>query len=439
MMSDHVKLEKLIRRIPERHLHTIIPIMMSFDNDTQDFSQVHVRSSLRPYITEIIFLFVLMFTGALLTNAWMVLTIVKQMRSQMSKVSKSLKATYIYLMINCANDVLLKAIIVLPFSVTILVSLHWTFGSFWCHCFPLVQDVSFYWTSVSYVMLFYNRYKMAMHIGTDTGSSLDIFDDNYGFPAFWGSLMALFISVLGVVPYTVYIEFIDMGAYIGKQFDAIGFCVVNLSGNITDYIRVLFIGFYVVPIALSLSFHYRTCPIINSWTPWNRPRSKAGHVITCSNLPNMANPLRERGSAEQTLVESIGRHRHQASHDIFQMEKNVQHLLIMMFSVHTSCLFPINILRIYKHLIIETHENSVTFDMLFLAFVAIQFSSLVITPICFHWHTLPTVTRCLGIKGTALSSRDHSRHAHGFELNGSPSSSANVLHEVDEETECSAG
>ena len=275
---------------------------------------------------------------------------------------------------------------------------------------------------------------MVTHIGNEI-TTVDVFDETYGLPACWGALMALLIAFIGVLPYTVYIEFIDMAQYLGKQFHGVGFCVVNLSGNITDYIRLLFIGFYVVPIALSLSFHFRTTPVINSWAPNTEPRAKSStRVLTCS-LPTIGSnrSMRERGSGEQTLIEL----RQQHSFDALYREKNIQHLLILMFTIHSACLLPNNILRISKHLVIESEEHTLTFDVLFITCVAIQFASCTLSPLCFYMIKSAEKQQMLQSMTTPESSG-----LPGYELNGSSSQSfdGNALNitEIDEETVCSA-
>lgn len=200
---------------------------MQFDNETDKFDQIHVRQSLKRFLPEILFMYLTMAMLGVLGNAWMASSITRSLRNSIEQHSKSLKVTYHYLLINCANDALIKCIIVLPFSVIILISLHWTFGSTWCVAFPIVQDVAFYWTSITYVLLFYFRYKMVSHIGNEV-SAQDMFEHSYGLPAYAGSTTALIIALIGVLPYTVYIEFIDMSQYFGRLWHGVGFCVGEL-------------------------------------------------------------------------------------------------------------------------------------------------------------------------------------------------------------------
>lgn len=170
--------------------------MMQFDNETDKFDQIHVRQSLKNVLPEILFLYLIIAMCGILGNAWMASSIYRGLRSSIEQHSKSLKITYHYLLINCANDALIKCFIVLPFSVVILVSLHWTFGSTWCVSFPIVQDVTFYWTSITYVLIFYFRYKMVSHIGNEV-STAEVFEHSYGLPSYAGSISALIIALIG--------------------------------------------------------------------------------------------------------------------------------------------------------------------------------------------------------------------------------------------------
>lgn len=109
----------------------------------------------------------------------------------------------------------------------------------------------------------------------------------------------------------------------------------------------------------------------------------------------------------------------------------MQNLLFFLFAIHSVCLLPINILRISKHLVIETHENSFTFDILYLTMVAIQFASTMISPLCYYMLTSSE-------QGAYHNMRNMST-ATAYELNGySPSFDGPPLTEADEETACSA-
>lgn len=188
------KLEKLLlRRIPDKHLHTLIPILNSLNNETDEFDRIHIRSTIGGILPYVLFLYGCLMLGGMASNLWMGSRIARLLRKEV--VSKSLRVTYKYLLINCANDAMVKCAIVLPFSVAILVTLTWTFGSFWCYAFPLLQDCSAYWTSTMFVLIFYGRYKMASHVGSDI-SSLDIFEEVHGLTAFWGSVLALAIATV---------------------------------------------------------------------------------------------------------------------------------------------------------------------------------------------------------------------------------------------------
>lgn len=419
-MNDEARIEKLLNRIPEKHLHTILPIIAGFENDTIDFNRIHIRKSLKAPLPYIIGIYLCILLSGFLANIWMSGSIFRVLRNE--SISKSLKGTYRYMLVNSVNDAFVKCIVVLPFSLVILVALHWTFGSVWCHSFPLFQDASFYWTSVHFVILFYNRYKMSSHVGSEAIVAPELFEETHGLPAFWGSLLAIIIATMGVIPYTVYIEYIDISPLL-RQFQGTGFCVVNLSGNITDYIRVLFIGFYVVPVALSLSFYYRTSPTISSWTSApSRPKHNRGLANAIPRV--MGRTQRELGSGEQSLVEV--RCARNSSTNALESEKRIQKMLMTMFVIHSACLLPINILRISKHLIVETHQNSFTFDVLFVTFVGIQFLSVSGTPLCYFLMRHPC-------------GQNYSPFDHGYELNGSPSSDENALQipTIDEETVCS--
>ncbi|RWS23742.1 prolactin-releasing peptide receptor-like protein [Leptotrombidium deliense] len=327
----------------------------------------------------------------------------KHILKNKSRRPKSQQVTFAMLLGNCFNDMIIKDLMVLPFSVLILLTLHWTQGSFICYTFPLLQDSCFYATSITFLLIFYNRYKIASKISFH-GNLNEVCNQHFGLPAFWCLLFAWFISLIAVLPYTVYIEFIDLSHLLPIEPEGNGFCVVNLDGNIQEYIRCLFISFYIIPIALVAYFHARTTTLMKSWPGYES-------INIAISLPtlnrNAHRQLCARGSAEEALVESniteyssgnylnannVYNERDKQSFQLVHQpnvftEKGAQRVLMIMFSVHSLCLFPINMLRMSKHVVIETHENSFAFDIVFVIFVAIQFSSTAIIPIVYYLWT----------------------------------------------------
>ncbi|RWS06682.1 prolactin-releasing peptide receptor-like protein [Dinothrombium tinctorium] len=388
-----------MRKIEDRHLKTLIPLLKEFHNETDDFTQYHLRNSLRPYFTVIVSIYVFIFMASSCGNLFMSNHILKTRNRR----SKSQQITFDMLFGNCLNDIIIKDFLVLPFSVIILLTLHWTQGAFSCYTFPLIQDACFYATSVTFLLIFYNRYKMASKVGL-LGNLEEVCNHNFGLSAFWSISLAWFISFIGVLPYTVYIEFIDLSLYLSSDFEGIGFCVVNLDGNIQEYVRCLFISFYVVPVAMTAYFHARTTTLMKTWPGYESMSFDISlPTVGCSSR----NHITGRGSAEEALVESsfasnfsssrrvtVGcdpdDERKQSSYATSTLvsdlltEKGSQRILVLMFVIHIICLFPINILRISKHVLIETQENSFTYDIMFVTFVALQFSSTVFIPIVYH-------------------------------------------------------
>ncbi|RWS23600.1 neuropeptide Y receptor type 5-like protein [Leptotrombidium deliense] len=200
---------------------------------------------------------------------------------------------------NCLNDIVIKDLFVLPFSVMILLTIHWTQGSFTCYTFPLLQDSCFYATSMTFLLIFYNRYKIASKVGL-LGDLNEVCNQNIGLPVFWCLLVAWIISFIGVLPYTIYIEFIDLSLFLFTEPEGNGFCVVNLDGNIQEYIRCLFLSFYIIPIALVAYFHARTTTLMKSWPGYE---STNFEILLPTLKRSNHRHLCVRGSGEESLVE----------------------------------------------------------------------------------------------------------------------------------------
>ena len=62
-------------------------------------------------------------------------------------------------------------------------------------------------------------------------------------------------AVCTVLPFAIYIKYIDMEATLGSDFDGVGICYVAMEDRIEEYIRAVFVTLYVMPLAV-IAFLY---------------------------------------------------------------------------------------------------------------------------------------------------------------------------------------
>lgn len=378
--------------IPERYLRILIPLMESFGNETTDFNRIHFRTSLQPYMYPIVFLYLFILVAGSVGNILLMRELVRR-RRQLPSCLHFLVDLFLG---NCLNDIFIKCFLVLPVSFLILTSVHWTLGPFLCASFPLLQDSCFHATSLTFLSAMCVRYKNLKSAstsacsGSGTGgsgadSAAEINYVQYEFNPTYCLVTCWLISVIGVIPHTIFIEYLDLALFFGPAFAGTGLCAVNLQGNVEEYIRVLFVLFYLVPIVISISYHCRAVDVIKSWTKAVEDMERRA-IVSRSQSTGHGNSARNSRTSNSNDREFGRVVRSDSDWDwdlttSLYLEQKVQTLLFIMFAVQSASLLPLNILRFSKHIVIETKEFSFTFDVTFIAFVAIQFSSVVAMPV----------------------------------------------------------
>lgn len=426
--------------------------MKSFPNETVDFNKIYLRPSVASYVGPIIFIYLLIFTFSQVFTFLMIKRIINYQKIH----SIHGRTPFDPLLAIGFNDFLIKGFLVLPFSLVILITINWTHGSFLCFTFPMLQDSCFHVTSITYVIIFSRRYKtISKIILNENFTSLTKYE--YVIPSFWVFTVAWSISALGSLPYSWFIVHIPFSRYFhGSQFARTAVCSTNPTGNTKEYIRILFLTYYVTPIAMILSYHSKITTCMKNWQqlfnlsatmnlsslskvsrcnsssapatrasvttttdceigvflaesddepvmtevhkdPVNQLSPKPGNNLLQPNCYAF-NYTRDRGSSvEQSLAPSTSQSITISSRSTssstrgtfilphFFLEQSLHRILLIMFTVHGLTLLPINILRIWKHVVVENNENGSLFDILFITFVAIKYSSVPISSSLFYF------------------------------------------------------
>lgn len=117
--------------IPDKWLNVVAQFVMGLRNDSGlDFSKPHLRPSVARVFPLFVFLYALVVAVGTISNLAVIWTVVKHRLYR--------NPTYGYI-INLAIADIIKCVLVLPISLTILLVQNWIFGSFLCFFLPMLQ------------------------------------------------------------------------------------------------------------------------------------------------------------------------------------------------------------------------------------------------------------------------------------------------------------
>ncbi|XP_071552761.1 neuropeptide Y receptor type 5-like [Panulirus ornatus] len=393
---------RAVGALPDSLLSQIIHDLQAFPNETVDFGKPHLRRSLQHVYPLFLVLYTLLVVLGSLGNAAMIAHILRRRLYR--------DPTNAYIMnIGVCNFIM--SLILLPLSVAILLIQNWIFGSFLCYFVPMLQDVPIHATMVTMVFVCVDRYRMVRY------------PHKARFPPFIAVLATWLLCVCVVLPYAVYRDYIDLQEYLGKQFEGVGICTVNLGDDIAEYIRGLFIVLYALPLAVITFLHVRvsgelksreapvTMAVLDStsrdsqqdvWSLHDAARPSSSGILPESDgcegrayhdahyLPSFLTPTPltvggEGGAQTPTLLG--GRtpslhHLDEAELDILREKRN-QRYIGSIVTAFALCLCPLMILRLVRNMVLETYDNSGHFDITYITFVWVAFLPTVTTPVLY--------------------------------------------------------
>lgn len=255
--------KKRMLELPPQAVAYVVQVLIGIGNKTEGLNQFQFRSPLVPHIPMWILLYGLIFSLGIVMNMRLIHWITRAPNVKTCTAHRFLLHLFLG---NSFSDLLIKDIIVLPVSFSTLTGVHWVLGRNFCKFFPIVQDSCFYSSSLillcSFIMRFRHISKSSFHSGTrviEYQSSIRHHSSIIFLVICFG------VSLCAIIPHTVYIEFVDLGYYFGDPLAGSGVCFL-LKNNIIDYVKYLFIIFYVVPVCVSLSYHFKTSDIIEKWS-----------------------------------------------------------------------------------------------------------------------------------------------------------------------------
>lgn len=383
------------------YLNLLIGYFQSFhNNDTSDFQSPHFRKSVQYVYPLFIFLYALIILVGTVGNIYMMTTILKRRLYR--------DPTY-YFICNLAISNLIKCILVLPITLANLLILNWLFGSFLCYFIPMMQNIPIHATMFTFLLITVDRYRLILY---PMASRI---------PKFICSLGIWILSICIVLPFAIYITYLDLGAMFGPNLEGTGLCAVNVKDDIEEYLRGLFIVRYVLPLAVIAFLHVRISGEIkcrenfqstvgleisstdvnsHSTIVSNSDSSSAGKVGAWSQCETPNSGHHDALTTTKDTSMNRGQHAGESSlqchADISKddgsfnpvKEKRTQKYLITMVTLFAMCMCPLEIMNLVRHIVVETYNNTGHFDLAYIIFIWIGFLSTCTTPILFASWTM---------------------------------------------------
>ncbi|XP_037780045.1 orexin receptor type 1-like isoform X2 [Penaeus monodon] len=352
-----------LRHLPDKMLAQIIHTIQTFPNETVDFSRPIVRRTLRGSYPLFITIYCLLaLAGAVANSALLArLFLARHFYSD---------PTCVYVM-NLGVCNLLASLVLLPLSLVVLLLQNWVLGSVMCYLLPMLQDVPIHATMATFVVISADRHrKIASPLEPRVSAST--------------AVAGIWVAALSVVlPYVMYVNYIDLQVMFGRQFDGVGICTLNLNDNIALYIRLLYGLLYVVPLLLVIYFHLRVSHEIDRRVSDREDRCQPS--LEEGELTNRIWTVRGRTATVRNDVASRGTFHGEAEECQLDLEeeKRSQTYLALIIGISTLCLTPLAVLRLVKNEILETRQNSGHFDITYITFVWVAFLPAVSTPVVF--------------------------------------------------------
>ncbi|XP_013406746.2 neuropeptide Y receptor type 2 [Lingula anatina] len=354
------------------------------NNSDIDWTTPHIKKSMQDVYPVFLFLFVLVGLSGLLGNLTIIAVVIKR---------GMYKDPLFFLLGNAALSDILKCLFVLPISVSNLTLQDWIFGSFLCYFLPMMQSYPNHASMLTYVVIAIDRYRKVVYpMKSRVPAGLCII-------AIW------VVSLCLVLPYAVYVKYLDIGYYLPLLKGA-AICGLNHETRTEDFVRAIFVTLYILPLAfISFLFVKVSADLKSQETPNSFENSCREPVITWS---------RNHG------IEAEGNSGDSNNYSVFaeetddldvRQEKQTQKYLICMVVTFGLCWWPVQILDLVTNLVLETEENTSHFDVTYTTFVLFGFLSTCSNPILFaSWQmSHSTKDRLKGYFHFSGSRRRHER------------------------------
>ncbi|CAG5122349.1 unnamed protein product [Candidula unifasciata] len=343
----------------ETYIELIIQFMTNNNHTGIDFREPFVKPSLRYVYPLFMFLHATVGVVGVAGNAAMVIIIGKHRLYQ--------DQTY-FLMTNLAMADLIKCMVVLPITLANLLIQNWLFGSFLCFFLPMLQCFPVHVSMLTFLTIAIDRYRLIVHpFKSRLPAGLCII-------AIWVGAACV------VLPYAIYIKYIDLGAMLGDRFIGVGICYVFVEKRIEEYIRAMFVILYAMPLAVIALLYVRISAEIKT----KETVFISVHYAQNPDLGDNCNRF-SRGNISNTWFSTNHNQEHPDSDDDLDIakEKRTQNYLITMTTLFAACWCPLHILILVNYFVHENEINMSHYDITYILFTWFGFLSTCSTPVLF--------------------------------------------------------
>ena len=357
-------------------------------NETVDFHRPYIKTTLRYVYPLFIFLHACVALVGTFGNLTVFIVIMR---------GKLYNNPQFFFIANLALSDIIKSAIVLPITLGNLLLQNWIFGSFLCFFLPMMHSFPIHASMLTYMMIAIDRYRFIVHPMKSR------------VPAGLCTIAVWIVAVCVVLPYAVYIKYIDLGQVIGETFEGVGICWVNHDHHIEEYIRAMFVTMYWLPLAIIAFLYVKVSAELKAYdtsstsvhledTPQSTSETSYHTRITWSASESDHRIDPEGASTESNHVRNYMGRRYSNDHeeDIdIRKEKRTQKYMITMVTLFAMCWCPLDILILVTHFVYENDDNSGHFDITYLTFTFFGFMSTCINPVLFAWWHMSDRTKDL--------------------------------------------
>lgn len=370
----------ILAEAEETYIQLMTNWILNHNNTEVDFTQPYVRRSLKYVYPMFMFLYAIVAVVGIVGNISIVVVMARR---------KLYHDQTFFFLGNLAFADIIKCVIVLPMSLANLLIQNWIFGSFMCFFLPMMQSFPLHASMLTFLMIAIDRYRLIVNPFRSR------------VPAGLCTIAVWVAAVCVVLPYAVYIKYIDIGAILGEPFTGVGICYVNVETHSEEYIRAVFVTMYALPLAIigflyvkvsaelksqdaaaTVSVHYATQAedVIRNVSCNPYP----AHVTWSTNeSERRVDP--EGASGESAQMKSYNERTTQDSDDDLDLvkEKRTQTYMIVMVTLFAMCWCPLNILILVNYFVHENDDNKGHYDIIYLTFLWFGFLSSCTNPILF--------------------------------------------------------
>ncbi|XP_022919319.2 prolactin-releasing peptide receptor [Onthophagus taurus] len=366
--------------IPVNIRHVIIEFLIGAHVEGNDVTVPHVRSSVVNIYQSIICIYVLLIIVGVSANLAVGFHIVRHRLYA--------DPTYSFIVNNVVSDIV-KCIAVLPITLYVLLVENWNLGELLCSFLPMLQDIPLHTTTLTFLLMAWDRLRYVKH------------PNKPRIPAFVCTIGTWLTALCLVLPYPIYIIYVDLGKHL-PAFDGVGICIVNFTDDMQEYMRGIFLFMYAAPLS-TISYLYVKVSrklqeqqgdsgVILFETRRNGRSRTDSHSttidITRSNCRGDCDTLSDNSRNSYTRNNRASyresRFRQESSEDLdISKETRTQKYLVLMVTMYAVFLCPLMILRVARLALIETYENTAHFDITYTMLVWIAFLHTCSTPILF--------------------------------------------------------